>query len=58
VARLVAVAYPENTASRRVLTKAGFLQTGTSDLYYGVHTLTFERLAPGAGTHRAGPNDP
>lgn len=42
--RLVAVAYPENVASRRVLTKVGFRETGSSDRYYGVRTLTFERV--------------
>jgi RimJ/RimL family protein N-acetyltransferase len=44
--RLVAVAYPENVASRRVLTKVGFRETGASDRYYGVHALTFELLRP------------
>ena len=44
--RLVAVAYPENIASRRVLTKVGFRETGASDRYYGVHALTFELLRP------------
>lgn len=39
---LVAVAYPENTASRRVLEKVGFRETGTSHLYYGVTCLRFE----------------
>lgn len=39
--RLVAVAYPENAASLGVLAKAGFRATGESDLYYGVHALTF-----------------
>jgi len=40
--RLVAVTYPENEPSRRVLIKAGFRATGTSDLYYGVHSVTYE----------------
>lgn len=42
LARLVAVTYPENTPSRRVLTKAGFRETGESDKYYAVHAITFE----------------
>lgn len=53
IERLVAVAYPENGPSRRVLEKVGFRATGESDLYYGVHALTFalERAAwaDGAG---------
>lgn len=44
--RLVAVTYPENAASRRVLAKVGFRETGTSDLYYGVHATTYELLRP------------
>lgn len=40
--RLVAVAYPENEPSRRVLTKVGFRQTGMSDRYYGVRAMTYE----------------
>lgn len=44
--RLVAVTYPENIASRRVLAKVGFRETGTSDLYYGVHAATYELLRP------------
>lgn len=39
---LVAVSYPENTASRRVLEKTGFIETGQSDLYYGVRCLRYE----------------
>jgi RimJ/RimL family protein N-acetyltransferase len=50
--RLVAVAYPENIASRRVLTKVGFRETGTSELYYGVRAMTYElvRSPVSAGT--------
>lgn len=40
--RLVAVAYPENRPSRRVLTKVGFRETGMSDRYYGVRAMTYE----------------
>ena len=43
--RLVAVTYPDNHASRRVLTKIGFRETGTSELYYGVSSQTYELLA-------------
>lgn len=38
----MAVAYPENEPSRRVLTKVGFRQTGMSDRYYGVRAMTYE----------------
>ncbi|MEM9374410.1 MAG: GNAT family N-acetyltransferase [Planctomycetota bacterium] len=40
--RLVAVTYPENQASRRVLAKVGFRETGMSDVYYGVRCLAHE----------------
>lgn len=40
--RLVAVTYPENTPSRRVLRKVGFRETGESDLYYAVRCVTYE----------------
>ena len=36
---LVAVCYPENLASRRVLIKTGFVEDGESDVYYGVRTV-------------------
>jgi len=36
---LVAVCYPENLASRRVLIKTGFTEVGESDAYYGVPTV-------------------
>lgn len=39
--RLVAVTYPENEASRRVLAKVGFRETGMSDLYYGVRCVRY-----------------
>lgn len=45
IPRLVAVAYPENLASRRVLIKTGFRETGESDRYYGVRAMIFERTA-------------
>lgn len=54
--RLVAVTYPENGPSRRVLAKVGFRQIGESDLYYGVHALTFE-LERGAWDAGAGAGD-
>jgi RimJ/RimL family protein N-acetyltransferase len=44
--RLVAVTYPENLGSRRVLTKAGFAEVGETDLYYGVHCVLYERVKP------------
>ncbi len=40
--RLVAVTYPENAGSRRVLTKAGFVEVGETDLYYGVRCVLYE----------------
>ncbi len=40
--RLVAVSYPDNIASRRVLEKTGFTQTGLSDVYYSVLCATYE----------------
>ena len=40
--RLVAVCYPENTASRRVLAKAGFTELGETDRYYGVTSVQYE----------------
>lgn len=43
VERLVAVTYPENTPSRRVLAKLGFREVGESDLYYGVRSLLHEK---------------
>ncbi|MCC5824445.1 MAG: GNAT family N-acetyltransferase [Phycisphaerales bacterium] len=45
ITKLVAVAYPENLASRRVLTKIGFHAAGLSDLYYGVTAMTYRLLA-------------
>lgn len=45
VRRLVAVAYEENTASRRVLAKTGFTEVGPTDLYYDVRTVLHERRA-------------
>lgn len=41
--RLVAVSYPENAASRRVLEKTGFTELGLSDKYYGVTSVLYER---------------
>lgn len=41
VERLVAVSYPENVVSRRVLAKVGFRETGESDKYYGVRSVRF-----------------
>ncbi len=40
--RLVAVTSPRNAASRRVLEKTGFVETGETHLYYGVRCLRFE----------------
>jgi len=40
--RLVAVSFPGNVASRRVLTKAGFEELGESGLYYGKRLILFE----------------
>jgi RimJ/RimL family protein N-acetyltransferase len=54
--RLVAVTYLENTASRRVLEKTGFIETGETHLYYGVHCLSYELTKArweGATTRRA-----
>ncbi len=53
VERLVAVTYPENLASRRVLAKVGFRETGESEKYYGVHAVTFE-MTPADLPERAG----
>jgi len=38
---LVAVTYPENHPSRRVLIKTGFREVGESELYYGVPTIVY-----------------
>lgn len=40
--RLIAVTYPENTGSRKVLTKTGFREVGESDLYYDCKTVLYE----------------
>lgn len=40
--RLVAVTYAENTGSRRVLSKVGFRELGSSELYYDTTTLLHE----------------
>lgn len=40
--RLVAVAYPENLASRRVLTKIGFEELGLSEKYYETRCVLYE----------------
>ncbi len=40
--RLVAVSYPENIASRRVLTKAGFEELGSTDKYYETTCVIYE----------------
>lgn len=42
--RLVAVSFPDNHPSRRVLSKLGFRELGMSDKYYGVESLLHERL--------------
>jgi len=44
--RLVAVSFPGNVASRRVLTKAGFEELGESGLYYGKTLILFEMKKP------------
>lgn len=41
VERLVAVTYPANLASRRVLAKVGFRETGETDKYYGVRSVRY-----------------
>lgn len=45
VDRLVAVCDPDNTPSRRVLSRAGFTEIGPTDKYYGVTSLLHERRA-------------
>jgi len=40
--RVVAVLFPGNTASRKVLTKVGFEELGESGLYYGKTLILFE----------------
>lgn len=40
--RLVAVSYPENIGSRRVLEKTGFEERGLTDVYYGVSCVQYE----------------
>ncbi len=40
--RLVAVTYPENVGSRRVLEKTGFVEVGETDVYYGVRCVLYE----------------
>ena len=38
----MAVTYPENVGSRRVLGKVGFRELGSSELYYDTTTLLHE----------------
>lgn len=40
--RLVAVSYPENDASRKVLSKVGFEERGLSDKYYETTSMLYE----------------
>jgi len=40
--RLVAVSYPENGASRKVLSKVGFVELGLSDKYYETTCMLYE----------------
>lgn len=44
--KLVAVTHHDNLASRRVLIKAGFVEIGESDVYYGVPTVVHLMNAP------------
>ena len=44
--RIVAVSFPGNTASRNVLTKAGFDELGESALYYEKVLILFEMNKP------------
>lgn len=41
--RLIALTHPGNTASQRVLEKAGFDREGLTDAYYGLTTVLFTR---------------
>jgi RimJ/RimL family protein N-acetyltransferase len=56
--RLIAVTYPENTGSRRVLVKCGFDDLGITDRYYdttcSLYELTAERWAALNTDHSGG----
>jgi len=41
--RLVAMINPDNTVSRKVLEKVGFVEIGESDLYYNTYVILFEQ---------------
>ncbi|MGV6813711.1 MAG: GNAT family N-acetyltransferase [Phycisphaerales bacterium] len=45
--KLIAVTYPENTGSRKVLMNAGFTEIGLTDRYYETTCMLYE-LEPGA----------
>ncbi len=49
LSKLVAVAYPQNTASRRVLDKAGFTHLGETDRYYSVNCSLYELVRTHVG---------
>lgn len=46
--QVVAVTYPENSGSQRVLLKAGFVSRGLTDAYYDMTTAWFAALSDGA----------
>lgn len=51
--RLVAVTYPENAGSRRVLEKTGFIELGMSDLYYETSCVLYELTKARWGARRS-----
>lgn len=44
--RLIAIAYPQNLASLRVMAKAGMTPVGMTSKYYGVATMMYEVRRP------------
>jgi len=46
--RIIAVTYPQNAASRRVLEKLGMRCLGETDAYYNVTTVLYETVGQGA----------
>ena len=44
--RIIAIAYPQNLASLRVMAKAGMSPVGMTDKYYGVPLMMFEVYRP------------
>jgi RimJ/RimL family protein N-acetyltransferase len=52
--RIIAVTYPQNTASRRVLQKIGMRLIGETDDYYNVTTVLYESARPAGAVPTSG----